>query len=637
MNKRLSYWSLRTLYSLAVAGLIFAFSTQGFAQTAAGTAIKNTASATYSDGTTDYSAVSNEVTVTVAKISGITITPDAPGGTLSTTVVPGQNDVPFQFTVYNSGNFNDTVNFLANNLSATVSGSATIDRIVVGSTTVGAGGHTASVAAGGTLTVTVYVDISSTASPASTIQVFLGDASTNGPSFDNVAYSSTGNDVYTTATDAVNGQREARGDISATVANDAVPDVALTGPASVTPGSNISYTAIGCNVGQRDLTNPYLVIALPNQPTPAETIFAGFTGSSATTYNGSLFHSADGITWTAATFATLPSSGVNYIRINLTTNPLTPGGACETVTYDVTVPSNYDATNPVNATVTLYGTNSLGNTVSDVSGTGAAGTPTVTNVTKIGGPYLGPNGLPQASGPGVGGNTNNDVTEKTAILTPAVAPGTATTSATVVTFINTLENKGNATDTFTFTAPTAPAGSTVEISFDGSTWVTVPTSGTTVTSPSVAKDATLQVQVRVTLPTGTPSGAAYDTVITATSVNDNTKSNSTIDRILLGGFLNLAKSVSCASSCEPGDTVTYTVTFTNFSATLTASGLVITEDGAAGTNNWATYTTATGTPAVTGVSGASATYNTGNTVLTSNSMSVGPGGSGTLTFQRRIN
>lgn len=637
MNKRLSNWSLRTLYALVSAGLIFAFSLQGYAQTAAGTPIKNTASATYSDGTTSYSAVSNEVTITVAKISGIAITPDA--GTLSTTVVPGQQDVAFQFTVTNTGNFTDTINFLANNSSATVTGSATIDHIEVGSTTIGSSGHSASVVAGGTLTVTVYVDISSTAAASSTIQVFLGDAA-SGTNFDNIAYSAatTPHDVYTTATGAVNGQREARGDLSATVANDAIPDVTLTGPTSVTPGSNIAYSATNCNVGARDLTNPYLVIALPNQPSPAETTFAGFTGSS-TGFNSAFSYSANGSSWTALTsLASLPTSGVNYIRINLTTNPLLPGGACETVTYNVNVPSDYDATNPVNATVTLYGTNSLGTLVSDISGTGASGTPTVTNVTKIGGPYLGPNGLPQASGPGSGGNTNNDVTEKTAILSPAVAPGTATTSATVVTFTNTLENKGNATDTFTFTAPTVPSGSTVEVSFNGGgTWVTVPTSGTTVTSPSVAKDATLQLQIRVTLPTGTLSGAAYDTVITATSVNDNTKSNSTIDRILLGGFINLNKSVSCASSCEPGDTVTYTVTFTNFSATLTASGLVITEDGAAGTNNWATYTTATGTPAVTGVSGASASYNVGNTVLTSSSMSVSPGGSGTLTFQRKIN
>lgn len=635
MNKRLFNASLRTLYALVSAALIFAFSTQGFAQTAAGTDIKNTASATYSDGTTNYSAVSNEVTVTVAKISGIAITPDA--GTLSTTVVPGQQDVAFQFTVTNTSNFTDTINFLANNSSATVTGSATIDHIEVGSTTIGSSGHTASVVAGGTLTVTVYVDISTTAAASSTIQVFLGDAA-SGTNFDNIAYSAatTPHDVYTTATGAVNGQREARGDRSATVANDAVPDVALVGPASVTAGSNIAYTATNCNVGQRDLSNPYLVIALPNEPTPAETTFAGFTGSS-TGYNSALSYSANGSTWTAATFATLPSSGVNYIRINLTTNPLLPGGACETVTYNVNVPGNYDATNPVNATVTLFGTNSLGATVSDVSGTGASGTPTVTNVTKVGGPYLGPDGLPQASGPGVGGNTNNDVTEKTAILSPAVAPGTATTSATVVTFTNTLENKGNATDTFTFTAPTVPAGSTVEVSFAGGPFVTVPTSGTTVTSPSVVKDGTLQLQVRVTLPIGTLSGAAYNTVLTATSVNENTKSNSTIDRILLGGFVNLNKSVSCANQCEPGDIITYTVTFSNFSTTLTASSLVITENGSAGTNNWATTTTATGTPGITGVSGASTSYNVGNTILTSSSMSVAPGGSGTLTFQRRIN
>ena len=40
--------------------MLSAFALQGIAQTAAATAIQNTASATYSDGTNSYSTVSNQ-------------------------------------------------------------------------------------------------------------------------------------------------------------------------------------------------------------------------------------------------------------------------------------------------------------------------------------------------------------------------------------------------------------------------------------------------------------------------------------------------------------------------------------------------------------------------------------------------
>src|SRR3712207_3431157 len=63
-----------------------------------GTQINNRASATYSDGTTSYSTVSNLVTVTVANVSGLVITPD--GGSLPT-VVAGETGVDFAFTVTN--------------------------------------------------------------------------------------------------------------------------------------------------------------------------------------------------------------------------------------------------------------------------------------------------------------------------------------------------------------------------------------------------------------------------------------------------------------------------------------------------------------------------------------------------------
>src|SRR5947209_15042164 len=80
------------------------------AQTAGGTQIQNRASATYSDGSNSYSVVSNTVTVTVANVAGLAITPD--GGSIPT-VVAGQTNVDFTFTVTNTSNFATQVRFPA--------------------------------------------------------------------------------------------------------------------------------------------------------------------------------------------------------------------------------------------------------------------------------------------------------------------------------------------------------------------------------------------------------------------------------------------------------------------------------------------------------------------------------------------
>src|SRR2546421_3161539 len=84
-----------TRAALALAALCL-WAAPALAQTAGGTQIQNRASATYSDGTNSYSVVSNTVTVTVANVSGLAITPDA--GTVPN-VVAGQTNVDFTFTV----------------------------------------------------------------------------------------------------------------------------------------------------------------------------------------------------------------------------------------------------------------------------------------------------------------------------------------------------------------------------------------------------------------------------------------------------------------------------------------------------------------------------------------------------------
>lgn len=75
--------------------------------TDAGLELKNRATATYDDGTTPYEVISNEVTVTVGKIAGVTNVPstytDNTSTATNTTVLPGDS-VSFDFTVTNTGN-----------------------------------------------------------------------------------------------------------------------------------------------------------------------------------------------------------------------------------------------------------------------------------------------------------------------------------------------------------------------------------------------------------------------------------------------------------------------------------------------------------------------------------------------------
>src|ERR1044071_9784197 len=96
--------------------------------TTGGTSISNTASATYSDGTNSYSVTSNTVTVTVANVAGLTITPD--GGSVPT-VVAGQTNVDFTFTVTNSGNFPTQVRFPASGAGIVTSGPITVTQAVI--------------------------------------------------------------------------------------------------------------------------------------------------------------------------------------------------------------------------------------------------------------------------------------------------------------------------------------------------------------------------------------------------------------------------------------------------------------------------------------------------------------------------
>jgi hypothetical protein len=257
---------------------------------------------------------------------------------------------------------------------------------------------------------------------------------------------------------------------------------------------------------------------------------------------------------------------------------------------------------------------------------------------------LGPSGAPAAVGPT---DNNDDYTNKSS--NPAnIAPGGVTTAVAQLVYTNTLQNTGNANDTYTLDAPVVPAGFTVEISTNGGGSYTDVSSGGS-TPLAVGFGASANILVRVTIPVGKLVLTAFSTTVRATSTVTPASNNKTIDRSYTG-FIQLIKAftvtngtgVGGATDPVPGAVINYNITYTNISSSngdancvrLTASNLVITEDGNVAPNNWGGLTTHVA-PAADSGSGVVVVVSA--TKYTDTVASVAPGASGIFTFKRSIN
>jgi hypothetical protein len=674
--------------------LCFAFfASAAFAQTAGGTQIQNQASASYSDGSgNNYSTVSNTVTVTVANVSGLTITPDA-GSRAS--VVPGQTGVLYSFTVTNTGNFSDQVRFLASGGSVQLSGSATIAAAVIdanNSGTINAGDTdiltnaadvlSASIAQNASITVLVSVNISSGASPSSTVSIQLGDAATGSPTFDNQAANTSAHEVRTVSGSSVNGLREARGDVSATVDTDAQMVLTLTAPAGpVALGSNIGYAWQLCNTGLRAVQSMTLTNAPAGSnsgvfiiaPIPVGTALAA-TQSPA--FPAGTLYSTSALTTspsTAVYTTTAPADLTTVRRVAFRTGATLGVGACSaSIAMAVTVTTT-DATLDIYEIGDAFGNSLFGTALTDQSGdaihnkgdgnanfdepvqggtaSATQGFQQVTLLQRVGSVLIGPIGAPAAVGP----NSNNDDYTNRSVTTgiAGVAFGGTTTAAGTIVYTNTLRNTGNANDTFVISVPTIPAGFTVEISTNGGGSYTTMTSGNSV-SLAIAYNSNANILVRVTAPSGSAVLAenGFAVVVRAVSTITSTANNETIDR-LYTGFIRMDKSyvvingtgVGSATDAVPGAQIEYTIAYRNLASTgggagnltLTASNLVITENGSTAPNNWATYTTHVVNSGVDSNGGTVTGNAAGSNVLTDTIPTLAPQASGTFKFRRTIN
>jgi hypothetical protein len=281
-----------------------------------------------------------------------------------------------------------------------------------------------------------------------------------------------------------------------------------------------------------------------------------------------------------------------------------------------------------------------------------------TTLLQTGGVLNGPHNAPGA----IGTNVNDDFTDKN--VNPAAIqnvpaypdPANVTVGVGSATFMNTVQNTGNANDVYTLSVSAYPAGADVTI-IVGATSTLMVDDGSPVVGAAptiaVAYGSTADYQVVVALPAGRPVLTGYATTIVATSGIDNTQTNATIDR-LFTGFIRLEKSVTVsnpdltkgdADDPVPGAVITYTITYTNIATAiggagcvkLTANNLTITENGAAGGNNWAANTTQNGVPADSGT-GVITVNGPPVTIITDTVATVLPGApSRTFTFSRTIN
>lgn len=237
-----------SLFALLVLGFI-AFNAGGArAQgVAGGTVISNRVAVTYNEPTgATVNTFSNTVTVTVSNVTGLTITPDglsAPG------VFAGASNVQRTFTINNTGNISESISFGAGGASLITSGPMTITAAFVdansngtfdaGDIDIRTSTGPLSMAFQTSVNVIVTLDVSPTATVGQTISLQLGDATTGGASHDNVPADLTPGSVKTVGSTGINGNLEARGDLSFTVTSAGAVFIGPLGqPLAIGPNNN---------------------------------------------------------------------------------------------------------------------------------------------------------------------------------------------------------------------------------------------------------------------------------------------------------------------------------------------------------------------------------------------------------------
>jgi uncharacterized repeat protein (TIGR01451 family) len=505
------------------------------AMTPAGTQIQNQASASYIDSAGQpRTTTSNLVVTVVQQVYSFTITPDgttsSPGQTK--TALPG-GQVVFNYVVTNTGNGTDTINLsTVQDLSS--------DNFDLQSPTIYLDANCNGNLDAGETTPIPSVTLGMGQQACVIVRATIPPGTPSGQYGNlNLVGTSPAGTPGDATDDVVDNNNWARAVATAQAALTASKSASPTGP--VAPGGTITYTISGANVGG-SAASGVSVTGLGTGILISDTIPNGLVVNTMPTGSAGagtvqIVYSTDGTTWDPLTPTDLPLTGNGTIAVGMFisgTGAFFPVGAGYTFSFQATVPSSAPA------------------------GTGYANTATV---------KFDANGDGDADDPGETVTTNTTTNTVAAVYKPVVGyppnPDNVTLgneiqdiasaySGSAVTFTNVVRNDGNAPDSFNLTLQnsTFPTGTTCQIlAADGVTPISGPVG-------PIAPRATQTVYVKCQLPAGywesPPDGmtTTYKVELTATSVNDPSKSDVTTDRLvdILPGY-----SVDLAAHGYAGD------------------------------------------------------------------------------------
>ena len=509
---------------LAVLALVWAVGTP------AGTEIRNQASASYIDSAGQpQTTTSNEVVTVVQEVYGVSITPDG-----SDEANPGQTKsglaggpVYFNYVVTNTGNTTDTINLGIEQGAA--------DDFDFSSYTVYLDANCNAQLDTGESAVT-SVNLAADASACLIVEATIPSSATDGQMGNlNITGTSQGDSGETDTNNWARATVSGTGVISATKSADP--------SGSVAPGGTITYTIHGSNTGSGDAGGVASVAnvdsndengILVSDPIPTGTTYVAGSASG-TTIAGTasvIYQTSSG--WTASE----PTNPADVIAVGLLiqgSGPFFTQGAWFDLSFQVQVDAGAAPGSAIENTAHIQydpdGDSSTNNNATVDTNT------TTTTVATAAGVQNGPNGDPDADGSGFDGTytdpngTTWNYSETTGDPNDAETITDTVAGGDVIYFPFTLQNTGNADDTYTLAINIMDPDTTD--SADPTTWTcqVMAADGTTPISGPVGPIApmnTFNYVVKCSIPadyqeTGTSDAAHIE--VTATSGNDSTVSN----------------------------------------------------------------------------------------------------------------
>ncbi|MBI5845628.1 MAG: hypothetical protein HZB23_13270 [Deltaproteobacteria bacterium] len=580
---------------LLVASSLMVMAGSAFALTPAGTEIRNQSVATYSDsGGNPYSTSSNEVITIVDPIYVFEITPNATGGgagapgtfggtaALTQYAAPGAT-VYYSYKITNNGNSPDSyllsrMDGAADALNA-VAGTVVIYRDANGNGTIDPGDFVlTSGATGMGIASWGGASIGPVAQDDYTYIIVayqVPNSATDGQDIDlDIDGRSQGNNLVT---DAVS-------NFNTTIVADAKGVLTLTKAVDKTDanqGDTLTYSITGSNTGNTvarsrdygnrvdlngdgalDVQNEGILIsdALDTTRLTPGTGAANLLGVVSWAPNtATVVYSADGTNWYTAAGAaiTIPAATITHVGLFIpdsvnqdgNINPVLAVGQGFGFSFTAPIVTPLNNTTILNNATVYYedGANNRTTTSNTVSTDIGMDSNTLNYQPRIG-PYNDYNAtlvntlVPDSPAVGSHPKIDDPLTEQIERLNRNGDISNTTTDAAaadrhagqITYFVNTVRNLGGGVDTFNITLNTAalPAAYIVELmKSDGITALTDTNGDGIADTGPIAIAGEYDVVLKVTIPGTAATGGPYDIIVTATSLKDSTKSDTTTDRL----------------------------------------------------------------------------------------------------------